>query len=133
MLFRCGRTRNKRGNSGLTVLEVTIAFTIVSTVLLASATAFSSTINATRNAQSRSRGTVFLDTVMEDMAAQSYDGLLAFNGNKIYDGPTAARSNYSVDITAFLSAVDLIQVQGVLKELRTNREIGRVTSLRTRR
>jgi Tfp pilus assembly protein PilV len=133
MRFRWGRTRRTRGNSGLTVLEVTIAFTIVSTVLLASGGAFSSTINATRNAQSRSRGSVFLDTVMEDLAAQSYDGLLAFNGNKIYDGPTAARSNYSVDITTFLSAVDLIQVQAVLKELRTNRELGRVTSLRTRR
>jgi Tfp pilus assembly protein PilV len=133
MRVRWGKARHSRGESGLTVLEVTIAFTIVSTVLLASAGAFTSTINATRSAQSRSRGTVFLDTVMEDMSAQSYSGLLAFNGNKVYDGPTVARSNYSVDITSFLGAVDLIQVQGVLKELRTNREIGRVTSLRTNR
>src|SRR5262249_15770915 len=107
MRLRWGSARRSRGNLGLTVLEVTIAFAIVSTVLLASAGAFTSTINATRNAQSRSRGTVFLDTVMEDMDAQVYDGLLAFNGNKIYDGPTAARSNYSVDITSFLTAVDL--------------------------
>jgi Tfp pilus assembly protein PilV len=133
MRLRWGRTRATRGNTGLTVLEVTIAFTIVSTVLLASASAFTSTLNATRSAQTRSRGIVFLDTVMEDMSAQAYSTLLTFNGNKVYDGPTAARSNYSVDITAFLSAVDLVQVQGVLKDLRTNHEIGRVTSLRTNR
>jgi Tfp pilus assembly protein PilV len=133
MRIRRGSTRSSRGNSGLTVLEVTIAFMIVSTVILASGSAFTSTLNATRHAQMRSRGVVFLDTVMEDMSAQPYTSLLSFNGNTMYDGPSAARSNYSVTITAFLAAVDLIQVQAVEKDLRTNREIGRVTSLRTNR
>ena len=133
MRLRWGRTRASRGRSGITILEVTIAFAILSTVLLASAEGFTSSLLATRGAQSRSRGTVFLDTVMEDMYAQSYDGLLAFNGNKVYDQATLARSNYSVDLTTFLAGVDLIQVQGLLKDLRTGREIGRVTSMRTRR
>jgi hypothetical protein len=133
MSFRRGKPRRRGGNAGLTVVEVALAFTIVCTVLMASAGAFSSGLMAVRNAQSRSRGTVFLETVMEDLAAQPYDGLLAFNGNTIYDGPTAVRSNYSVDVTAFLAAVDLIQVQAVLKNVRTNKEISRVSTLRTRR
>jgi Tfp pilus assembly protein PilV len=125
--------RRPQGRAGLTVLEVTIAFSIVCTVLMASAGAFSSSYMAVRNAQSRSRGTVFAETVMEDLAAQPYDSLLAFSGNRMYDGPTVARSNYSVDLTVFLTAVDLLQVQAVLKDVRTNREIGRLTTLRTRR
>ena len=133
MRLRWGKSRRVRGKSGLTVLEVTIAFTIVCTVLMASAGAFTSSLAAVRSAQTRSKGTVFMDTVMEDLSAQTYDSLLAFNGNKIYDQPTAARSHYSVDLSVFLAAVDLLQVQAVLKDLRTNKEIGRVTSLRTRR
>jgi hypothetical protein len=115
------------------VLEVTIAFTIVCTVLMASAGAFTSGLVAVRGAQARSRGTVFMETVMEDLSAQPYDSLLAFNGNRIYDAPTIARSNCSVDLSVFLAAVDLLQVEAILKDVRTGREIGRLSTLRTRR
>lgn len=115
------------------MLEVTIALTIVSTLLMASAGAFLSSISAVNAAQRRSVATVFLATVMEDLSAQTYADLPTFNGNRIYDKPTAAASNYAVDLTVFLTAVDLQQVQAVLTDLRTNREVGRLTTLRARR
>ena len=115
------------------MLEVTIALTIVSTVLVASAGAFMSSVSSARTAQRRSMGTVFLQTVMEDLAAQPYDNLLAFNGNTIFDQPTAAASNYSVVITVFVAAVDIQQIQCVMTDRRTNREIGRVSTMRSRR
>jgi type II secretory pathway pseudopilin PulG len=114
------------------VLEVTIALTIVATLLMASAGAFLSSISAVNAAQRRSVATVFLETVMEDLSAQAYVDLPSFNGNRIFDRPTAAASSYAVDLTVFLTAVDLQQVQAVLTDLRTNRVVGRLTTLRSR-
>ena len=125
--------RRKGSRAGLSALEVTIAMTIVSTILLASAKAFSTNFTAVNTAQSMTRGAVFLETVMEDLSVQPYENLAAFNGNRIYDGATAQRSSYAVDLTVFLAAVDLQQVQAVLTDLRTNREIARLTTLRSRR
>lgn len=127
------RTHRRPERRGLTLLEVTIALTIVATVLMVSVGAFGSSIKAVNSAQRRSRATVFLQTIMEDVSAQPYDNLLAFNGNRFMDQATAARSNYAVDLSVFVVSLDLEQVQGVLTDLRTNREIGRVTTLRSRR
>ena len=125
--------RRFKGRAGMTVLEVTIALTIVSTVLLASAGAFMSSLVAVNTAQRTSRATVFLETVMENLSAQAYDDLITFNGNRVYDQATAGASNYEADITVFLSAVDLLQVQVVLLDTRSGEEIGRLTTLRCRR
>jgi hypothetical protein len=115
------------------VLEVTIAMSITATVLLASAAAFTSSIASVNSAQRTIRGASFADTVMEDLQAQPYDSLLAFNGNRVYDQPLAADAHYSVDLSVFTAAVDLIQVRAVLTDLHTNRELGRMTTLRSRR
>jgi Tfp pilus assembly protein PilV len=132
------RSRGKKAGSsgsraGITVLEATIALAVVSTVLIASAGAFSSSLSSVTSSQRRSRGTVFLQTVMENLTAQPYDNLLTFNGNRIYDQNTMGASNYYVDVTVFTAATDLEQVQTVLRDMRTNREIGRVTTLRSKR
>ena len=115
------------------MLEATIALAVVSTVLIASAGAFSSSLSSVNSSQRRSRGMVFLQTVMENLGAQSYDNLLAFNGNRIYDQATLGASTFYVDVTVFTAATDLDQVQTVLRDMRTNREIGRVTTLRSKR
>ena len=117
----------------MTVIEVTIALTIVCTILVAAAGGFWTSISAVKTAQKTSRATVFLETVMEDLSAQPYDSLLAFNGNRIYDQAAAANASYSVDLTVFLAAVDLEQIQAILTDLRTNREVARLTTLRSRR
>ena len=122
-----------RSRAGLTLLEVSIALLIVCSVLMASASAFLTNISAVSSAQRRSRATLFLETVLEDLSAQDYDNLAAFDGNQVFDQATLARSNYTVDLTVFLAAVDLMQVRAVLTDRRTNLEVGRVTTLRSRR
>jgi Tfp pilus assembly protein PilV len=127
------RRGRSKGASGLTVLEVTIAMTIMTTVLLGSAGALLSSLSAVNAARRTSRGKVFLETVMEDLAAQPYTALPTFNGNKVYDKGNANASNFSVDLTVFLSAPNLQQVQAVLTDLRSKRVVGRLTTLRSSR
>jgi Tfp pilus assembly protein PilV len=115
------------------VLEVTIAMSITATILLASAAAFLSSIATVKSAERTSRGAIFAETVMEDLAAQPYANLLTFNGNRIYDDATVARAHYAVDLTVFTAAIDLIQLRAVLTDLRTGRELARMTTLRTNR
>ena len=122
-----------RVRAGFTVLEVTIALAITATLLLASAASFLSSIAAVNSAGRTSRGAVFAQTVMEDLAAQPYENLLAFNGNRIYDQATAGASRYAVDLTVFTTTVNLIQVRAALTDLRTGRELVRVSTLRTLR
>lgn len=119
--------------AGLSVLEVMIALAITSTMLMATASAFSSSLSAANAALTRTRGTVFLGTVMEDLSAQEYDNLLALDGDRILDQSSEQRSCYAVDLTVFLATVDLLQVQAQLTDLGTQRVIGRVTTLRSRR
>ena len=117
----------------MTVLEVTIALAITATVLMASAAAFMSSIASVNSAQRTSRGALFAQTVMEDLGAQPYGSLMAFNGNTIYDQATAGISHFSVDLTVFSAAVDLIQVRAVLTDMHTGRELARLTTLRANR
>ena len=105
----------------------------VRVMLMGSVTAFMNSVQGVHRAQNASRGSVFLRTVMEDVAAQSYDDLPALNGDRILDQPTAARSTYAVDLTVFLAAVDLRQIEAELRDLRTGQVLGRVVTLRSRR
>ena len=133
MQVRWGRRSRLGAKAGLTVLEVTIAMSITATVLLASAAAFTSSLASVNSAQRTLRGAAFAETVMEDLSAQPYDNLATFNGNRVYDEATAGASHYAVDVSVFAAAVDLIQVRATLTDLRTNRVLGRVTTLRSRR
>ena len=123
----------RRRAAGLTILETVIALAILFTALLASAQTMARSIAVVNDAQRMDRASIFLETVMEDLAAQPYANLLAFDGNHFTDRATAATSMYGVDVTVFQAAVDLVQVQAVLRDERTGRELGRATTLRSRR
>jgi Tfp pilus assembly protein PilV len=127
------RGRGRKSRLGFTVLEVTVALLIVSTVLVSLTGAFLTSAQAVHTAKGTSRGTIFLQSVMEDLGAQSYDALPAFNGNKIYDHDTQQRSSWSVNLTVFQAAVDLEQVDAALVDLRTGRVIANISTLRSRR
>jgi prepilin-type N-terminal cleavage/methylation domain-containing protein len=129
--MRAGRARRNR--AGFTILEVTIALVIVSTVLASLTGAFLTSAQAVHTSRGTSRGTIFLQTVMEDLAAQPYDALLAFNGNRVFDKGTQQASNWSVDLTVFPAAVDLVQVDATLRDLRTARVLASLSTLRSRR
>ncbi len=127
------RIRARRSVAGLGLVEVTIAIAVLLTGLMATAHTLASSIHAVNEAQRTNRAAMFLGTVMEDVAAQPYANLLALDGNQLLDGPNVDRSNFTVGLTAFQSAADLIQVDAVLMDLRSGRETGRVTTLRARR
>lgn len=133
MKIRARGNRKSDGRSGLTLLEVTIAMSITATVLLASAGAFSSSLTSVNAAQRVSRGAMFARTVMEDLAAQPYANLTAFNGNTIYDQANASDSKYSINLSVFAASVDLLQVRAILTDLHTGRELCRLTTLRANR
>lgn len=123
---RCAR-------AAFTLIELVIALAIIGSVLVGLAGAFFASAKAVTSAQRSSRATVFLQTVLENLAAQPYDELTAFDGDRVYDAAAAAGSNWAVDLTVFTAAVDLQQVEAVLTDLQTNRVLTRVTTLRCRR
>jgi len=128
-----GRGCRRGARLGFSVLEVTIALLIVSTVLVSLTGAFLTSAQAVHSAKGSSRGTVFLQSVMEDLAAQPYDALPSFNGNRIFDRDTQRASNWSVDLAVYPSGVDLEQVDATLFDLRTARVIAQLSTLRSRR
>jgi len=127
------RGRGRKARLGFTVLEVTVALLIVSTVLVSLTGAFLTSSQPVPTANDSSRGTVFLQSVMEDLAAQPYEALPTFNGNRIFDMDTWPRSNWSVNLAVFPAGVDLEQVDASLVELHTGRVIADLSTLRSRR
>jgi Tfp pilus assembly protein PilV len=125
--------RQRRHTAGLSVIEVVIAISIVSTVLMATAGALVSSIHATHDAQRIGQAAVFLETVMQDLAAQSYEDVTAFNGNHVLDGESITSSSFAADVTVFNASVGLRQVEVVVTDLRTNAIVGRAATLRAKR
>ena len=117
--------------SGLTLVEVTVALVLVTIVLLASATVFSSSLAATGQASRLATGSDFLETTMEEVGAQLYPNLLSLDGNRVFDNTDASDSNFAVDLTVFQVDVDLLQIRAVLSDLRTGREVTRLTTQRS--
>lgn len=124
---------NARSRAGLSIVEVTIALAIVATVLAGASGAFLSSFAAMRTAEGLSSGTLFLETVLENLSAQAYDDLLAFHGNRMFDGADEEHSSYAVELAVFESEVGLTQIGAVLVDLDSGRELGRVVTLRSER
>ena len=125
--------RPRKTRAGLTLIEVCLAMGVVATVLLASAGAFSSSLSAVERSGRLTNGSIFLDTVMQDLSAQPYGSLLAMNGNQFFDQATQATSQYAVDLTVFLAQVDLLRIEAALIDLGSGQEMGRVITFRSRR
>lgn len=106
---------------------------VVGILMLATVAAFTTNVNAVRHAETTTRASIFLQATMEDLTAQSYDALLALDGDTIYDDNGPEDSSYSIDLTVFVADVDLVQVTAGLNDLRTTRRLAEVTTLRTRR
>lgn len=115
------------------MIELTIAIAVAMTIMLGSAGAFGSSIKAANEARRTSRGSLFLQTAMEDLSAQAYDNLLSFNGNRIFDNDTAADSEFGIDITVTQATVDLRRIDAVLTDARTGVELGHAATLRSTR
>lgn len=122
-----------RARAGLSIVEVTIALLITGTVLAGTSGAFLSNFAAARTADALTEGSLFLESVLENLAAQSYDDLPAFHGNLLFDGEALERSRFTVRLSVFESEVGLLQIDAILSEARNGKEYGRVTTYRSQR
>lgn len=119
--------------SGLTLVEISVAIVVASALLLASAGAFSSSLSAVSQAERTQTGALFLETTMEDVSAQPYENLLALHGNRVFSNTNADDSAHIVELSVFQAQVGLLQLSASLIDTRTDLEIGRVTMLRSTR
>lgn len=118
---------------GLTLLEMSIAMAVLSVILSGVAMGFGASLKAVSVARRVTGGSQYLETVMQNISAQPYENLLAMNGNQFFDQPLLADSNFTVDLTTFEAEIDMLQIEATLRDRRTNRELGTITTMRTRR
>jgi Tfp pilus assembly protein PilV len=117
----------------LTLIEVCISTIVIAILFLGLAGTIRTNMTAVGSAERMARAALFLETTMESLAAQPFDNLLVMNGDRLFDADPQGAANYAADLTVFPTAVDMVQVSVVLSELRNGSELGRVTTLRTRR
>lgn len=106
---------------------------VASTMFMALAAAFTTSLQATSRAERMTDGAMFFETVMSDLAAQPYDNLLSLNGNQIFDRTNAGDSEYVVALTVFSPEIGLVQIDAVLTDLDSGRVSGRLSTWRSQR
>lgn len=126
------RQRKKR-NQGITLVEVIISAALLAILFLALASSFGMNLKSVSTAKDMVQATLFLETTMQSLSAQSYDNLLAMNGNQFYSRTDATDSKYRIDLAVFTSQVDLLQVRAVLSDNKRNMELSRIMTNRSRR
>jgi len=123
--------RRQTSNAGMSIVEVMIAAGIATVLLMATAATFFGNMKAVGTAKSITSGSIFLESVQENISAQPYANLLALNGNSVFNNGAADGSDFRVDITTFQSGVGLIQIRVALMDLQGNRELGRLVTVRS--
>ena len=127
-----GKVRKRESAcSGLSMLEVALGVAVGAVLLLATTMSFTGNIRSTFGARERTNGTLFLETVLEDLSGQPFDNLLSLNGSQVFDETDALDSRFAVRLTVFPAEVNLVQVRADLTDLRTGREVARITTLRS--
>ncbi len=122
--------KNSR-KAGMSLVEVMIAATITAILLMATAATFFGNMKAVGTAKSITSGTIFLESVQENIEAQPYQNLLALNGNLVFDEDDAASSLYRAEITTFQSGIGIIQISVSLVNIRSNIVLGRLVTVRS--
>ncbi len=115
----------------MSLVEVMIAAGIATVLLMATAATFFGNMQAVGTAKSITSGTIFLESVQENLAAQPYQNLLALNANTIFDDGVEATSQYRADITSFQSGIGIIQISVSLVDLRSDVVLGRLVTIRS--
>ena len=124
-----GRARER----GSTMIEVLLAMVVVSIALAGVAGVLGSNLRVNAHSQELTSGSRFMQEVLASVDAQSYDALLAMNGNTFYDTGAVGNARFRVELTTAVSGIDMVSIQTVLRDQRTGHEISRVASFRSRR
>lgn len=122
----------RRQDAGVSLVEVLLAMVMVAVGLSAVAGVFGASIKTGVRSKELSESARFLERVMASVNAQSYDALLAMNGNVIYDEADAAQSRFEAELSTKVAGVSLTEVVIVLRDRRDGREQGRIGTYRSR-
>ncbi len=117
----------------MSLLEVQIALAVVAVMLLSAGVAFSASMRTMRSARDLTGAAVFLETVMDSVAAQDYGNLLSLNGNVITDAKGTSGPRYAVALNVFDFNLQLRQVDAQLTDANTGQILATVTTLRSDR
>jgi len=126
----CKSHNANSSQAGLSLVEIMIAVTVTTILLMATAGTFFGNMKAVSQARSLSSATLFLETVREDLLAQSYADLLSLNGNSFFENGNINQSRYRADVTVFQADIGLLQVRVSLVDMQTDAEIARLVTAR---
>ncbi|MEL6713180.1 MAG: hypothetical protein AAFP86_05365 [Planctomycetota bacterium] len=107
-----------------------IAAGIIAVLMLASAASMGENVESSNAAKRMTSGAVFLESVQEDLAALNASGLLAMNGQAVYDLDDWQNAAFQCDITVFNVSTSLLQVELTLVDRATDRPLATVHTLR---
>lgn len=125
--------RSLRCERGFTVLEAAVASVLLAVSFLAMAGTFSSGMTSMSRAKGYDRGAVFLQETMSSIAGQSFDAVVALNGNRIFNTARPADASLRIDLAVTPVATNLVAVSAELWDVRRSQRVARVATLRCRR
>lgn len=122
-----------RTQSGFTTVEALIGALILTVSFLAVAGAFSTNLIGVGRAKSTQMAAAFLDATLDSVRGQSYDAVLAMNGNTFYDQLPAARSRFHTRLVVSTASPNLLQIDATLVDAKSGGIMTRVTTYRSKR
>ncbi len=133
MHSRTEEASGRTDEQGISLLEVLLAMVMIAVGLAAVAGVFGASLRSSTRSKELSQSARFLERVMAAVNAQSYDALLAMNGNVIYDGAKAEQSRFQAELSTRIAGVGMTEVVVVLRDHRDGREQARIGTLRSQR
>ena len=103
--YRTAATRSAERQHGFSLIEVTVAFLLVSTVALGVLGGLASATRAQRDTRAQLQSVQLRDRMVEELQSVAFDGLIGF------DGTYVERNDHRADLTVVQLEPSLIQVQ----------------------
>lgn len=122
-----------RRDAGFTTVEALIGAMILTVSFLAVAGAFSTNVIGVGRAKATQMAAAFLDATLDNLRGQTYDAVLAMNGNTFYDQLPVARSRFQTHLVVWTSSPNLLQIDATLTDTKSGGTLTRVTAFRSKR
>lgn len=117
--------QRRHANSGMTLLELMVAASILAIVSLSLVHAFSTTTSASVQSDRSMQVQSSLQSTYETVADVSYDQLLSWNG------VVAKHGDHVVSFSTHLVKVGLVQIELTASDARTGDVLARLASFRS--
>lgn len=124
------RSKAEGGNA---LIEISMAMVLLGVSLTAAAGVLGSSLSTSNRSRELNRGARFLEEVLSSVQAQSYDALLAMNGNTFFDSATPAQSMHRIELATTQASAGLIEVVLVLRHQTSGAELARIATVRSKR